>query len=130
MNGRACSSNCARASTPASALSFITRQSTSDHAESTWASTSARSRTPIMYLSFTRVEPMSADGYSPATPHASPRGEWDAPVAPGPLRATVTVPGSKSLTNRELILASIADGPSVLPATLHPRTDEHTSEPP
>ena len=31
----------------------------------------------------------------------------------------MTVPGSKSLTNRELILASLADGPSRLSAPLH-----------
>ncbi|QEW02519.1 3-phosphoshikimate 1-carboxyvinyltransferase [Microbacterium lushaniae] len=35
------------------------------------------------------------------------------------MRATVVVPGSKSLTNRELILAAIAEGPSVLHAPLH-----------
>lgn len=34
--------------------------------------------------------------------------------APGPLIATVTPPGSKSLTNRALLLAGIADGESVL----------------
>ncbi len=37
----------------------------------------------------------------------------------GAPRATVTVPGSKSLTNRELILAALADGPSRLAAPLH-----------
>jgi len=61
---------------------------------------------------------MTADGYSPELAPAA-RGPWRAPVAPGPLRATVTVPGSKSLTNRELILASLADGPSRLIAPLH-----------
>ncbi len=61
---------------------------------------------------------MTADGYSPnSTPRA--RGAWSAPVADGPLRAIVTVPGSKSLTNRELILAALADGPSTLTAPLH-----------
>ncbi|GAA1985380.1 3-phosphoshikimate 1-carboxyvinyltransferase [Microbacterium pumilum] len=35
------------------------------------------------------------------------------------MHATVTVPGSKSLTNRELILAALADGPSRLIAPLH-----------
>ncbi|GAA2984678.1 3-phosphoshikimate 1-carboxyvinyltransferase [Microbacterium terrae] len=40
-------------------------------------------------------------------------------MAGGPLHATVTVPGSKSLTNRELILAALADGPSRLRAPLH-----------
>jgi 3-phosphoshikimate 1-carboxyvinyltransferase len=54
---------------------------------------------------------MTADGYSPDLAPAA-RGPWRAPVAPRALRATVTVPGSKSLTNRELILASLADAPS------------------
>jgi 3-phosphoshikimate 1-carboxyvinyltransferase len=35
--------------------------------------------------------------------------------------ATVTVPGSKSLTNRYLVLAALADGPSRLRAPLHSR---------
>lgn len=39
---------------------------------------------------------------------------WAAPEAAGPVRATVEVPGSKSLTNRWLVLAALADGPSVL----------------
>ncbi len=33
---------------------------------------------------------------------------WVAPLAPGPVRATVTVPGSKSITNRALLLAALA----------------------
>ncbi|TDN88444.1 3-phosphoshikimate 1-carboxyvinyltransferase [Microbacterium sp. BK668] len=61
---------------------------------------------------------MTADGYSPHPPR-TPRGAWRAPAAHGPLSATVTVPGSKSLTNRELILASLADVPSRLSAPLH-----------
>lgn len=61
---------------------------------------------------------MTADGYSPLPPRP-PRGAWRAPVAQGPLSATVTVPGSKSLTNRELILAALADAPSRLTAPLH-----------
>jgi 3-phosphoshikimate 1-carboxyvinyltransferase len=61
---------------------------------------------------------MTADRYSPEfTP--APRGPWRAPVAPAPLHATVTVPASKSLTNRELVLAALADGPSRLIAPLH-----------
>ncbi len=35
---------------------------------------------------------------------------WAAPVAAGPLHARVEVPGSKSLTNRFLVLAALADG--------------------
>jgi len=61
---------------------------------------------------------MTADGYSPLPPRP-PRGAWRAPVAGAPLSATVTVPGSKSLTNRELILAALADAPSRLAAPLH-----------
>jgi 3-phosphoshikimate 1-carboxyvinyltransferase len=48
-------------------------------------------------------------------------GPWPAPVAPGPLAATLSLPGSKSLTNRELVLSSLADGPSTLRAPLHSR---------
>lgn len=33
---------------------------------------------------------------------------WTAPTAPGPVHATVTVPGSKSQTNRALVLAALA----------------------
>lgn len=33
---------------------------------------------------------------------------WPAPYAPAPVRADVTVPGSKSITNRALILAALA----------------------
>lgn len=47
------------------------------------------------------------------------RGTYHAPVAADPVRAHLTVPGSKSLTNRELILAALAEGPSVLRAPLH-----------
>lgn len=36
---------------------------------------------------------------------------WDAPVATGPLDATVEIPGSKSLTNRYLVLAAMAEAP-------------------
>jgi 3-phosphoshikimate 1-carboxyvinyltransferase len=46
---------------------------------------------------------------------------WPAPFASRPIHATVTVPGSKSLTNRFLVLAALADGPSRLRAPLHSR---------
>jgi 3-phosphoshikimate 1-carboxyvinyltransferase len=61
---------------------------------------------------------MTGDVYSPPRPR-SPRGHWPAPVASGPLGATVTVPASKSLTNRELILSALAEAPSRLVAPLH-----------
>ena len=37
---------------------------------------------------------------------------WRAPTATGPVRALVAVPGSKSMTNRALVLAALADGPT------------------
>lgn len=46
---------------------------------------------------------------------------WSAPVAAGPVDAVVRVPGSKSLTNRALVLAALADGPSRLTGTLRSR---------
>lgn len=39
---------------------------------------------------------------------------WPAPCAREPVDLVVSLPGSKSLTNRALILAAIADGPSVV----------------
>ncbi|MFC5791931.1 3-phosphoshikimate 1-carboxyvinyltransferase [Agromyces tardus] len=49
---------------------------------------------------------------------------WRAPVAPGPLAAVLSLPGSKSLTNRELVLAALADGSSTLRAPLWSRDSE------
>ncbi|MFJ3382643.1 MULTISPECIES: 3-phosphoshikimate 1-carboxyvinyltransferase [unclassified Curtobacterium] len=46
---------------------------------------------------------------------------WIAPVAAGPLSGDVSLPGSKSLTNRELVLAALADGPSTIRLPLHSR---------
>ncbi len=39
---------------------------------------------------------------------------WNAPTATGPIVATVAVPGSKSITNRALILGALSDGPSTI----------------
>jgi len=49
---------------------------------------------------------------------------WRAPRATGPLAASLSLPGSKSLTNRELVLAALADGPSTLRAPLWSRDSE------
>ena len=46
---------------------------------------------------------------------------WPAPYAAAPVEATVSLPGSKSLTNRALVLAAIADGPSTIHRPLHSR---------
>jgi len=48
-------------------------------------------------------------------------GPWPAPVAERALAASVRLPGSKSLTNRELVLSALASGPSLLRAPLHSR---------
>jgi len=48
-------------------------------------------------------------------------GPWPAPFAKEPLTASMQLPGSKSLTNRELVLAALANGPSLLRAPLHSR---------
>ncbi|WP_395655936.1 3-phosphoshikimate 1-carboxyvinyltransferase [Nocardioides sp.] len=46
---------------------------------------------------------------------------WPAPRARHPVDAVVSLPGSKSLTNRALLLAAIADGPSVVRRALRSR---------
>lgn len=46
---------------------------------------------------------------------------WPAPLATGPVDATVELPGSKSMTNRYLVLAALADGPSRLRRPLRSR---------
>jgi len=48
-------------------------------------------------------------------------GPWPAPRATAPLSAVLSLPGSKSLTNRELVLSALADAPSLLRAPLHSR---------
>lgn len=55
------------------------------------------------------------------TTPSQPADPWPAPTATGPLHATVALPGSKSLTNRALILAALADGPSVVRRALRSR---------
>ena len=47
--------------------------------------------------------------------------EWAAPTTDGPLDATVPLPGSKSLTNRYLVLAALASDRSRLRAPLRSR---------
>jgi 3-phosphoshikimate 1-carboxyvinyltransferase len=46
---------------------------------------------------------------------------WSAPTTDAPVRATVSLPGSKSLTNRYLVLAALSDEPSRLRAPLRSR---------
>ncbi|WP_211370227.1 3-phosphoshikimate 1-carboxyvinyltransferase [Nonomuraea turkmeniaca] len=46
---------------------------------------------------------------------------WPAPTATAPVTATVPLPGSKSVTNRALVLAALADGPGVVRQALRSR---------
>ncbi|HEU4807256.1 MAG TPA: 3-phosphoshikimate 1-carboxyvinyltransferase [Homoserinimonas sp.] len=48
-------------------------------------------------------------------------GPWAAPTASGPLAAELSLPGSKSLTNRELVLSALANETSILRSPLHSR---------
>src|ERR1700728_4817243 len=48
-------------------------------------------------------------------------GRWRAPVAHGPVRATLQLPGSKSISNRALMLAALSDSPAVLRGVLKAR---------
>ncbi len=57
-------------------------------------------------------------------PPADPTGPvdpWPAPRAQGPVDVVVSLPGSKSLANRALVLAAISDGPSVVRRALRSR---------
>ncbi len=57
-------------------------------------------------------------------PTHAPAEPWPAPHATGPVDATVALPGSKSLTNRALVLAAVADGPGVVRRALRSRDTE------
>ena len=46
---------------------------------------------------------------------------WPAPTPRGPVTSRVSLPGSKSLTNRALVLAALSDGPSVVRRALRSR---------
>ncbi|PVG83290.1 3-phosphoshikimate 1-carboxyvinyltransferase [Nocardioides gansuensis] len=46
---------------------------------------------------------------------------WPAPRPNAPVERTISLPGSKSLTNRALVLAALADGPSVVRRPLRSR---------
>ncbi len=49
---------------------------------------------------------------------------WPAPLARAPVDVRVELPGSKSLTNRALVLAALSDGPSVVRRALRSRDTE------
>lgn len=57
-----------------------------------------------------------------ATEHAEQ--PWPAPFAAGPVRASALLPGSKSITNRALVLAALASGPTTITGPLVARDTE------
>jgi 3-phosphoshikimate 1-carboxyvinyltransferase len=57
----------------------------------------------------------------PAQHQAAGGRPWHAPAATGPVRARLRLPGSKSITNRALVLAALADGPAVIANPLRAR---------
>lgn len=53
---------------------------------------------------------------------------WPAPLADGAVHATVTVPGSKSVTNRALVLAALAAEPGWVRRPLRSRDSQLMSD--
>lgn len=53
---------------------------------------------------------------------------WSAPTASAPVRAVVSLPGSKSLTNRALVIAALASSSSVIKRPLRARDTELMAE--
>ena len=74
-------------------------------------------------MQISRYSAPEFDPYGESRPTDTDDG-WRAPVATAPLESVVALPGSKSLTNRELVLAALADGPSTLHAPLWSRDSE------
>ena len=64
---------------------------------------------------------MSNPEHQPSTTSLLSAEDWVAPLAENPLDATVTLPGSKSLTNRYLVLSALACERSRLRAPLRSR---------
>ena len=70
------------------------------------------------------TSPYSRPEFDPYESNAVPdvdAGHWKAPLAGQPVTGELQIPGSKSLTNRELVLAALADGPSTIKRPLHSR---------
>ena len=70
------------------------------------------------------TSPYSRPEFDPYGSNDAPDGNpalWPAPTCDSGVDARLQLPGSKSLTNRELVLASLADSPAVLHRPLHSR---------
>lgn len=71
-----------------------------------------------------QTTPYSRPEFDPYGSNDVPEGEtahWKAPSATSAVTGSLQIPGSKSLTNRELVLAALAVGPSVIQRPLHSR---------
>lgn len=98
------------------------------HCHDLWQTPSAQWHTtgllrPVPYQRIDRVVPGVGRmrDHGPVTADLARTEPWPAPTIAGPVRATVPVPGSKSLTNRALLLAAQATAPSVIKAPLRSR---------
>ncbi|TXR58122.1 3-phosphoshikimate 1-carboxyvinyltransferase [Quadrisphaera setariae] len=67
------------------------------------------------------MSPSASTTTSTATSTGGAPLDWAAPLSEAPVDADVRLPGSKSLTNRYLVLAALAEGPSELRAPLRSR---------
>src|ERR1700730_2140366 len=56
-----------------------------------------------------------------AEPERGPAPDWQAPGAAGPVSARLRPPGSKSVTNRALVLAALAGSPTLITNPLRAR---------
>ena len=75
----------------------------------------------VFTYSGARFSPYGDDERSGTAEGLDEAGNWPAPRATSRLDAHVALPGSKSLTNRELVLSALADRPSLLRRPLHSR---------
>jgi 3-phosphoshikimate 1-carboxyvinyltransferase len=64
---------------------------------------------------------MTRDRAEPDDAQAPATDDWLTPRARGPVRAVVRLPGSKSMTNRALVLAALSDRPTVITGPLAAR---------
>ncbi len=67
------------------------------------------------------TEGVTAKGETAVGETARPRTPWSAPTVDGPVTAVIELPGSKSLTNRALVLAALSTTPTRISAPLRAR---------
>lgn len=63
-------------------------------------------------------------GEKPGTGATPQKTAWDAPLSTAPLNVRLPLPGSKSLTGRELLLAALANGPGTIRGALKSRDSD------